>query len=356
MAKVGRPQAPETPEPRAVKPLTAAQIAEIAPLSNDGYPDMYNYMPTRFVPMDEAQVRDWPQFYDGRTCRYGHQSPRYTNNPRLCVDCKRIKAGKQPIGGKASGQEIEKARPYVKTENYDKHRETSGVAPKPLEPDALEKRFLAAYAAIRDLGQAAKQVGTSPAQIHARLSISQVFRAACNDLEARLNIKQTVPDPTEFEWDEDKRVRLITTYIDTGDIATARDAIRVTPSQLYKEIERNAAFASRLEEARPLADNALEERAIQYALAGNDKLLGKILEAKKSEYRTRVSVDMNVTEKLTDAQIEHRLNALLLSAQRRGSLPVIEAQFDESPGEAEASGTIGGPGQASESEQNLDLL
>lgn len=349
---VARPRA-DRPEPapaRDVEKLTTEQTAAIAPLNREGHPDLYNFMPTRLVPLDEATARGWPQFFDGRTCRYNHTAPRYVVNPKICVDCRRIKNGKAPIGGRNGGQSEYKSQPYKQRDL--KAGDGQLVPVKPPEPDRLEKLFLEKYAAVKNLEQAAQLAGTTAASIHARLSISAVFKAATNDLESRLGIRQTVPETGPFEWDEDKRARLITVYVDTGDIALARDAIFVTPSEYYRELDRNSAFSARLADAEPLAMNSLEERAIQQALAGNDKLLMKTLAAKKpDQYRDRLGVDMNVTSKLTDAQIDARL-LQVITAQR----DIIDAEFHDESRQIEAPGIAGREATAPESEQASDLL
>jgi hypothetical protein len=346
-----RVERPEPAEPRDVSPLTPEEVATIAPLSRDGAPDLYNFIPTRLIPLDEAQARGWPLFFDGRICRYNHTAPRYVVNPKICVDCRRIKNGKAPIGGRAGGPSEYKPQPYKQRDL--KTPDGTVVAIRAPEPDRLEKLFLEKYAAVKNLEEAAVLAGTSVAQIHARLSISQVFKAATNDLETRLGIRPTVPDAGEFSWDDDKRVRFITVYIDTGDIATARDAIRVTPSEYYREIDRNHEFSARVADAEPLAMNALEERAIQLALGGNDKLLLKTLAAKKpDQYRERLGVDLNVTNKLTDAQIDARLAQLI--AVERG--PAIDVECHEPVRQIETAGTSGREAATSEPEQTSDLL
>lgn len=67
---------------------------------------------------------------------------------------------------------------------------------------------------------------------------------------------------------------------------------------------------------------ALEDRAYQLALAGNDKLLQKLLSVKKPEYKENIKVDMNVVEKLDDRQ----LNARLLRLLNKLGPPVIEIE------------------------------
>lgn len=298
--------------------------------------------------MDEAQARGWPLFYEGKICRFGHQAPYYVANPNLCVDCKRLKAGKQRIGPQTGGTPIERTpREYVKGENYGERWNQAAAAPQVVEPDRSEKKFLEHYAAVRDLNGAAALAGMTAAQIHARLSYSKVFRDATNELEKNLMIPVTVPDPVEYQWDDDRRVRLITVYIDTGDMAIARDAIRVTASEYYRELARNAQFARAIDEAKPLATNTLEEKAQSLSLAGNDKLLALVLRAERPEkYSERVKMDLNVTEKLTDDQINARLARFLARED------IIDAEYTISATETPALAVDGRERAALEAEQN----
>lgn len=343
----GRPKLVK-PTPREYEELDAATIAPL----RDGMPDLYNYAPSRFVTEDEAKFRGWALFYDGRKCRYQHQAARYVVNPNQCTDCHRLKRGKEPVYGKAGGE------PEYRIQNYKQRApaEPSAVTPKPLEPNTSEKEFLTQYAELKDFNLAAERAGLRPAQVHMRLSVSKIFKEACNDLESRLGIKPTVPFTGNFEWNIDKRIRLLTVYIDTGDIATARDSIGVTATQFYKELEANDDFKLQLDDAAKLATNALEERAIQFALAGNDKLLAKILSAKKPEYRERVQMDLNLTEKLSDEQLDKRIAQLAANAKRRGDTVVIDAVFSIPAGEISFDGSAAGAREAIEPEQNLDLL
>jgi hypothetical protein len=346
----GRPKI-IAPPPREITELSEVEIAAIAPLTKDGTPDCYNFMPTRLIPLDEAQQRGWSLFYDGRACRFGHQAPRYVSNVNQCVDCHRLKRGKTPIAGRASGLAVETPQKYVKTDNYP----SVSTQMKPLEPDTFEKRFLVEYAAVKDLERAAKLVGSSAAQIHMRLSTSSVFRAATNDLETRLQIKQTIADLDVFVWDADKRTRYITIWVNSGDKATARDSIRATMTDMQTEFRNNPEFLSRCDDAAPLANLAFEERAQQLALAGNDKLLALILKAERPEkYSERVNVNMNVTEKMTDEQLDNRLQYLMRVASKRG--PVIDAQFTDASGETPALTDARRDGTESVAEHNSDLL
>lgn len=340
----GRPFEKE-PAPRE---LPECDPSTVAPLNSDGAPDLANYMPTRLVPKDEAIARGWPLFYQAETCRYGHRAPRYVSNPRQCIDCFRIKRGKSPLTAAPASPEYKKPFPQPGA----KAPENLPVARGP-EPDRLEKMFLVAYADKRDIDVAAAMVGMTGAQVHARLSWSPIFATALKDIQDRLGIV-TITDTGPFEWTNAKRERLIAVLVDTGDIATARDSIRVTPSEYFREIERNADFGARIEEATPLAIRALEDKATQLALGGNDKLLQKLLTAKLPEYRERLDLNVNEMRNLSDAQLNAQLARLV--ARYRGG--VIDAEFRD----VEPVRQIAPPDAAEgnraprEAEPNSDLL
>ena len=272
---------------------------------------MYDYVPTRYVSQAEAKHRGWRYFWEGKICKYHHTAARYTSNHYQCVDCARVKEGQQPVYPKAPGEPPYAARQYKQPE--PKTPGAAGAAlpvPKAPEPTSLEKEFLAIYAECREFDKAAKMVGQSPAVMVARLSWSTPFKQACADLETRLMIPRTVPEVVAFEWDEDKRARLLEVWIDTGDLATGLEAIRVTPAEFFRELERNSPFATRYEKAEVLANKALEWRAKQLALAGNDKLLTLVLKASDPKYKESLKVEMSVTDKLTDEQLRERIRAL----------------------------------------------
>lgn len=349
---LGSPRLKETPAPRDVAPLTSEQIAAIAPLNNKGQPDMMNYLPTRLVPFDEAKARGWTYFYDARTCRYGHQAPHNVGNIHQCVDCTRVQRGKQTIGGKAGG--THERREYKRTESVAPGLPAAPqVVVKQQEPDRLEKQFLVAYAQLKNFEQACDQIGVSAPHMQGRMSWSSVFRLAVADLENRCGIVHIPAASENFEWNEDKHFRLIEVYVDTGDIATARDSIGVTPSEYYRELKRNSDFYARVMEAEQLAWNALEEKAVQLARNGNDKLLQKILTAKKPEYRDSLKLDVKVEERLTDDQLRTESARLIAEARRRLKGRTIDAEparAIEAPSDAE------GDGEADTAESYSDLL
>ena len=323
----------------------------IAPPNKDGEPDLYNHFPTRIVPYEEAVEKGWTWFYAAEICRYGHQAPRYVSNPRLCVDCRRVSDGKSPIGIVGIAPIKERSAPVVETRKHAKKG--------PSRVDGIsydERRFLQHYARHKDFSKAAEKAKIQKAVVDAAYACNHKFKAAVDNLEKRLNIKRSTEaevSKVKYWWSNDKRDQYIEVFVDTGDAATARDAIGVTPSEFFRELNRNSEFAERVKDAGPLAAKALEERAIQLALKGNDKLLTKVLSAKMPEYRERVQMDMNVTEKLDDRQLDARLNRLLSKFQDR----FIEADFRViESGEDGTAGDIGRIGQEGKPSEDVDLL
>jgi hypothetical protein len=76
-----------------------ATKTEFARMVSDGIvdqkPDLYNYVAKRVVEREEAERMGWNHYFDGKTvCLNGHVAPRYVSNNALCVDCKRLAAGK----------------------------------------------------------------------------------------------------------------------------------------------------------------------------------------------------------------------------------------------------------------------
>lgn len=312
---------PDTTDTGTIYPeLTIDDIKSIAPINRAGGPDLFNHMPTRMVPLEEAKSRGWGYFFSANPCRYGHVAPRYTSNPRLCVDCNRLKRGKGTIG----------ERTGVDTASFRK-KSTGGASgiivkvEKPIQVDAWEKRFLESYAYHKDFKAACEASSITEAQVESRLAYSPTFRSAYESMEERMGMRK-VNSSEGFIWNREKHDKIIEVYINTGDMATARDSIGVTPFEYFQELARSPSFAARIKEADPLAHLALEERAIQLALAGNDKLLQKVLSVKKPEYRENLKVEMNVTEKLDDRQLQSRLLRLV---NKLRPVSAIEGEYTE---------------------------
>lgn len=325
--------------------LSLDDVKAIAPINRNGGPDLYNHMPTRMVPVEEAKSRGWGYCFAAAPCRYGHVAPRYTSNPRKCVDCTRLKVGKGTIG----------ERTGLDNHNFKNTNKRSVIVrvEKPEEVDAWERRFLEAYAYHKEFKAACEAGKVTESQIESRLAYSAPFKKAYMALEERLGIKK-VNSSEGFIWTKEKHDKIIEVYINTGDLATARDSIGVTPFEYFQEVARNPVFGERLKEADPLAHLALEERAIQLALAGNDKLLTKVLSVKKPEYRENIKVDMNVTEKLDERQLNARLFRLLNKLRPE----IIEGSvIDVTETRTTTAGRItGGTGSTEISSENRPVL
>lgn len=349
----GRPRK-DTPTPVEYPPLTLEEIATtVAPTNTKGQPDLGNYMPFRLIPHAEAVARGWTYFYDARQCKRGHQAPHFTKNVHHCIDCKRtMEDGKQPIGGRAGGTAPEKPRQYVQKAVVPAG--TTAVSPRPPECDRLEKQFLTAYAETKDFNLAADKCNVSAPHMQARMSYSPLFRDAIADLEDRLSIVHVPAGDAVFEWNEDKVQRLLMVFVDTGEIATARDSIGVTPSQFHKELRDNYDFATRYAEADKLAAQVLKEKATQLALRGNDKLLQQLLKAEMPDkFGDKLNLNMSGEVRSTDDQLRDEVIRLVLAGRKRITGRTIDA---ESVRAIEAPADVGGEEPASGEESISDLL
>jgi hypothetical protein len=325
-------------------------LSTIAPLNSSGLPDLYNYQAHMFVSLGEAKAWGLTHFYTGSPCRYGHAAARFVSNESQCTDCHRLTRGKQPVYGKIS-------TPEWKPETYTKRKISANisaipVAPQALEPDRGEKRFLENYASSRDFNKGAELAGMTTGQINARISCSAVFRAAVNDLESRLGLRQTYGP---IEWNDDVYGQYIQAWINTGDKASARDAIRCTAFDFHQELERSTEFRMRVEAAEPLAQQVLEEKAQQLGLSGNDKMVQFVLKAEKpNKYGDKIKMDLNGEVRLTNDQLIAELARGYATSKRR----IIEGELVD----AEPRRAIAAPSsdereaEAGESEPNSDLL
>jgi hypothetical protein len=139
-------------------------------------------------------------------------------------------------------------------------------------------------------------------------------------------IEEPVPFTPNFHWNEQLMQQLVERYIDTGDIGEARMHIGVSPSAFHAKVEASKKFREMLEEARPLAEQHLEERAIQLALKGNDKLLQTVLKAKNPAYRDNIKIDLNAkVSNISDDELDRRLK-LALDSGVVLALPKAEAR------------------------------
>jgi hypothetical protein len=326
---------------------------------------MYNHMPTRMVSKDEAAARGWTFFYVGESCRWGHMAPRYVTNPRMCVDCHRTRDGRVTIGAKGNKEYEGKLKPYaqpVRTPGVV----SAGTAPslsRAAEPDPLERKFLTEYAKLKSFALAAKECGRHEAEFLGRLSYDKVFRDAVHQLEIDNGLSRTASLSEEFEWTDDKRVALMRLYINTGDLAQAMKGIGVSNYHYEKELEENPEFRSDMEKAEELAWRQVDRQAISGALAGDSRLLQRVMSGNIEKYNERLKVDLNVSQKLTDDQLNTRLAQGLarleqLGHQIRLPAPVVDAEFevDGETGQDEVVGDGGDPTPPDRTQSNLDLV
>ena len=338
--------------------LSAGEIARVAPLNKNGRPDMYNQLPTRFVSMEEAIAREWAHFYVGDVCSYGHKAPRFVSNPRSCVDCRRLREGKLTIGGKGEAEYVQRKQATYKQPDPKDESGNKLTIVNQLEPDPIEKRFLKTYAETRDFAGAAEKIGKTASEFQARLSYSRVFREAVEKLETDCGLTHTASIIEEFEWNDDKRAALLRVWVNTGNLAIAVQAVGATNWAYEMELQRNPDFAAKVSEIEPLALRVLDREIIGKALAGDSRLLQRAAEAHlPDQYGQKMNVNMNVTEKLSDEQINVRLFQLLDRLNIRPG-DVIDAELFESEpaGALAAPGGAGDEGETDRPEPYINLL
>lgn len=111
-----------------------------------------------------------------------------------------------------------------------------------------------------------------------------------------------------FTWTDTKRARLLSGYVNTGDLLQAQRDVGCTPSEFNAELRGNDLFRATAEAARKDARATLRLRALSDALAGNDRLLTAFVKESDGEDDLR---------QLTDAQLTERLNGLLARIRAR---------------------------------------
>jgi len=275
-------------------------------------------MPTRFVSKEEAEHRGWKLFYTGELCRWGHRAPRYVNNISACVDCIRVRNKQLPIG--LSSERLTAPTKAV----------TSRAATVSNEPDALDKLFLTEYVKTKSFAEAAKACGRTEPEFLGRLSWNKIFRDAVNQLESDNGLARTPSMLEDFEWTDDKRAVLLRTYIDKGDKLQAMRAIGVSNYHFEKEMEVNAEFRDEVGQAEELAHRQLDGEAVNRALAGDSRLLQRVLSAKMpDQYGDKIKMDLHVANKATDDQLSVRIAQGFAKLERLGfKIPVPELPVD----------------------------
>ncbi len=319
MAKAKTPGAPKHPWGKWPK----IDPSTVAPL-RDGIPNMYDYVPTRFVSKDEAKARGWKHFWTGEICVTGHRAARYVSNPSECVDCMRVEKGKPTVYGKGV-PELEEAR----RRNYTQKNTQTLVGPP--TPSLSEKRFLEKYAELKDFALAAEAVGRNETEFLATLSWNKTFRDAVNLLEESLGITRTPPVTAEFDWTEDKKRVFLITYANTADVKQALRSVGATNVQFQTEIGKNSEFQRDFEDAGLMAKAVFDHAASAAAVKGDARMLGRVAANLFPEkYGENLKMDLNVKQTLNADQINAQITNLLSRFDRQGLLSAP----DESEGDA----------------------
>jgi hypothetical protein len=305
------PGAPKNPWGKwpKIKPET------VAPLK-DGRPDLYNYMPTRFVSRAEAVARGWKLFWSGEPCVTGHRAARYVSNGSICSDCQRIERGKVPVYGKGVPEleEARRARAYTQ-----KHTVTAAGPP---QPTASEKLFLTKYAEFKDFSVAAEACGRSDTEFLAILSWNQTFRDAVNRLEEDMGVTRTQSVTDEFDWTEEKTRSFLITYANTADIKQSLRSVGATNVQFHKELASNAEFQHGFDDASQIARSIFDHAASASAIKGDARMLGRIAANFFPEkFGENLKMDLKVTQNLSLDQAHAQISHLLSRFDRQGLLP-----------------------------------
>jgi transposase-like protein len=273
------------------------------------------------ISREAARSQGLTKFYTGKLCRKSHNSERYVSNG-ACLECTLDR------GTAATADERELLRDHM-TVSIDNRAVLSGTE---------QARALDEFSRTRSYEKAARALNLTPQQLQARRAANSAFDAAFRKLEANFAERPPVDAPV-FRWSDEKRARLIDLYVDTGDIAEAREVVGVTPSEYLRELDRNAEFAQQIATAEPKAKRALEERATSLALRGNDKLLSLVLKAKNPEFRDSLRIEATTTVRLSDDQLDARIARL--SRHER----TIDADFTvDTSAEAGTTQLAGGKG------------
>jgi hypothetical protein len=290
----------------------------------------------------EAVAQGLNQYWTGEPCNKGHYALRNTKG-RACSACIYLhnQHAKEEKKKRREAKKLAKEDGQVFLTNRDRNA------------------VLAVFAKTGDMEEAARAINLTIDKLNVEIARDPNFYKAIDGMEKRLRkqgkfkvVAKTPEVPPasayDYEWTEEKRLKFCRVYIDTGDIHTARASIEVTPSIYYEELDRNDDFRRMVEKAKPRAEQALEERGIQLALMGNDKLITLILKAKKPEYADKVKVEQNVkvSHDLTDEQLQNRIEQL---AVKHNIGLIIDAEFNEVKREPIQVNEVGERGAISES-------
>jgi hypothetical protein len=290
-------------------PMSPAQIREELGLtvSQRGQPAFDQAVPKRHVSRQESKARGWSWYWDGSACRYSHQAARRTSNPGICSDCSRVSIGEPPVYGYSKAQTF-----YAERKPKDPVTGSPAAAAARAALPELTKaqlKFLELYHDTGSLAEAARGVGMTVARVESeRLGVS-AFDVACT----KAGVPRHVPQAPAFSWGDAARELLVETYINTGSLSLARDAVKCTPAQYFAELETNGDFRESIERAKPFADQSVYDSLLRSALGGQQQALAKWLELQQAEAeRTRGPV--------SPEQLDGELEAALKKLDQRGVL------------------------------------
>jgi hypothetical protein len=208
----------------------------------------------------------------------------------------------------------------------------AAVAKKRTEDEAIYRQLLGVAAENAEPAKVAAAMGWSESALDAFLEEHKQFAVSRYEVVRKRHTATPVPEPAagaDFVWTDDRRRRLIEKYVDRGDLLEAQQYVGCTPSQFNRERDFNSQFARTIAEARKEARETLKLRATKDALDGNDKLLTILFKDLEGE-----QTEGNLS-KLTDAQLQAQLNALLNRIRGRmlqnGNLPLDSSAGMEPP-------------------------
>lgn len=295
-------------------------------------------------------------YWTGNPCLHGHNSKRRTVT-HACIACLYI----------TNSARDHSKLPTLKARKDEQQRQATEY----VIGNRQRQKVLETYAETGDLEKAAKSIKLTVPQLNVQLTKCEKFTAQLNVLEKRFRLAKTAQHenyvPKDMVWSKEDHKTFIRAYVDTGDMATARDSVGASPSNYFDEIENNLDFAEMVRDAEPKAIQALEEKAIQLARAGNDKLLTLVLKAKKPEYKDKIQIDQTNTTfvKISDDTLSSRIMSLLNKHR------VIDGEFEDSStgrlatpnfvpieptGERDPISLLGGIGSTQDREQVRVLL
>lgn len=255
------------------------------------------------VTAKEASKAGLTFYWTGTPCSRGHYAKRRVKG-HACTAC-------LYMSNLRTNELMNARRAQVRKEIKEDKRAEAEV-PK-LGP-AERSQILQVYADCCDLETAASSIGLTLAELNVQISRSAQFATQIFSLEKRMRTSGVVFQYVirDIAWTKKKKDLLVRAYVDTGDIAAARDAVGASATNLHDEIAADPEFAQELRDAEPKATQVLEEKAIQMALRGDDKLLIAVLKAKKPEtYTDKLKLDQTTTIRLSDEQLNEKIGRLV---------------------------------------------